>query len=50
MGIAEWRPDAPIDVRELLKQADHAVQEAKGRGRDMIVRHEEVAKQPAVAR
>ena len=50
MGIAEWRPDAAIDVRELLKQADHAVQEAKGRGRDMIVRHEEVAKQPAVAR
>jgi diguanylate cyclase (GGDEF)-like protein len=49
MGITEWRPNSSLDVRALLKQADHAVQEAKSRGRDTIVRHEDLAKQPAVA-
>jgi len=47
IGIAEWRPDGPIDVRALLGHADHAVHEAKGRGRDTIVRHEEIANSPA---
>lgn len=49
MGIAEWRPGAPIDASALLKQADQAVQEAKGRGRDTIVRYDELARQPAAA-
>jgi diguanylate cyclase (GGDEF)-like protein len=49
MGIAEWRPGAPLDVRTLLKEADLAVQQAKSRGRDTIVRHDELAKQPAAA-
>jgi len=47
IGIAEWRPDGPIHVRALLGHADHAVHEAKGRGRDTIVRHEEIANSPA---
>ncbi len=49
MGITEWRPGAPIDMRALLKEADLAVQHAKSRGRDTIVRHDELAKQPAAA-
>ena len=46
MGIAEWRPGSELDASALLKQADQAVQEAKQRGRDMIVRYGELAKQP----
>jgi hypothetical protein len=49
MGITEWRPGAPPEVRALLKEADLAVQQAKSRGRDMIVRYDELAKQPAAA-
>lgn len=49
MGIAEWRPGAPLEVRALLKEADLAVQQAKSRGRDTIVRYDELAKQPAAA-
>jgi diguanylate cyclase (GGDEF)-like protein len=49
MGIAEWRPGSALDAAALLKQADQAVQEAKQRGRDMIVRYDELAKQPAAA-
>ena len=49
MGIAEWRPGAPIDVRALLGEADLAVQQAKARGRDTIVRHDELARQPVAA-
>ena len=50
VGITEWRPGMPIDMRALLKQADHAVLDAKARGRDTIVRYEEAAAQPAAAR
>ena len=49
MGIAEWRPGSPLDANALLKQADQAVQEAKQRGRDMIVRYGELDKQPPAA-
>lgn len=49
MGITEWRPGAPLDIRALLMEADQAVHQAKSRGRDMIVRHDELAKQPAAA-
>jgi diguanylate cyclase (GGDEF)-like protein len=49
MGIAEWRPGSALDAAALLKQADQAVQEAKLRGRDMIVRYDELARQPAAA-
>ena len=49
MGIAEWRPGSVLDATALLKQADQAVQEAKQRGRDMIVRYDELAKQPPAA-
>jgi diguanylate cyclase (GGDEF)-like protein len=49
MGIAEWRPGSELDAAALLKQADQAVQEAKQRGRDMIVRYDELAKQPTAA-
>jgi diguanylate cyclase (GGDEF)-like protein len=47
IGIAEWRPGSPLDASVLLKHADLAVQEAKVRGRDTIVRYDELAKQPA---
>jgi diguanylate cyclase (GGDEF)-like protein len=47
MGIAEWRPGSELNATALLNQADQAVREAKQRGRDMIVRYGELAKEPA---
>lgn len=49
IGIAEWRPGDALDAVELLQRADQAVQEAKARGRDTIVRYDEFAKQPVDA-
>ena len=43
MGIAEWRPGAPLDPVPLLEHADHAVRQAKVRGRDAIVSYDEIA-------
>lgn len=47
IGIAEWRPGSSLDASPLLEQADQAVREAKARGRDGIVRHDELAQRPA---
>ena len=46
-GIAEWRPGDALDAIELLQRADRAVHEAKVRGRDTIVRFEELGKAAA---
>lgn len=46
-GIAEWRPGDALDAIELLQRADRAVHAAKMRGRDTIVRYEEL--DPAAA-
>lgn len=47
IGIAEWRPGSSVDPSALLEQADQAVREAKARGRDGIVRYDELAQRPA---
>jgi diguanylate cyclase (GGDEF)-like protein len=47
IGIAEWRPGSSLDASALLDQAGQAVREAKARGRDGIVRYDELAQQPA---
>jgi len=46
IGIAEWKPGAPLDAPELLQHAGRAVEQAKARGRDTIVSYEELAAPP----
>jgi diguanylate cyclase (GGDEF)-like protein len=45
VGIAEWKPGAPLDALELLERADRAVRQAKARGRDTIVGYDELPAQ-----
>jgi diguanylate cyclase (GGDEF)-like protein len=47
IGIAEWRPGSGVDPSTLFKQADLAMREAKARGRDGIVRYDELAQRLA---
>jgi len=47
IGIAEWRPGSSLDPSTLLEQADQAMREAKARGRDGIVRYDELAQRRA---